>query len=237
MSRRRGVNNSSQQESSLFSYPLGHNEIIEIQMRRQDDFVVKAEFAQNMFVIKLRIQDVIRQIHLPSDSDASSTYEIEDTSIQASATNEIHWVKCNNLITSLVSILSRTRVPQDNNERLRLILNLSCLARSMKPFTAGGKNRRHKVRPILIDIKNVRVELSAVNKMVPATVSSIETLEKVKFEKGLSNMEECRICLDRFQDGVQVSRMPCQYIFHGDCITTWLKTSHFCPLCRFIMPS
>lgn len=236
MSRRRGVDNSSQQESSLFSYPLGHNEIIEIQMRRQDDFVVEAEFAQNMFIIKLQIQDVIRQIYLPSDSDASSTYEIEDTSIQASATNEIHWVKSNKLVTTLMSILSRTRVPQENNERLRLILNLSCLARSMKPFTAG-KNHRHEVRPILIDIKNVRVELSAVNKMVPATVSSIETLEKVRFEKGLSNMEEFRICLDWFQDGVQVSRMPCQHIFHGDCIATWLKTSHFCPLCRFIVPS
>ncbi|KAK8259897.1 hypothetical protein V6Z11_D13G086200 [Gossypium hirsutum] len=37
--------------------------------------------------------------------------------------------------------------------------------------------------------------------------------------------------------GAEAYRMPCSHIFHGDCIEKWLKQNHYCPICRFEMPT
>ena len=73
--------------------------------------------------------------------------------------------------------------------------------------------------------------------LIPATKSSIQALEKVKFQQGLMNsVQECTICMEGFQTGLEVTRMPCSHVYHEGCIVKWLKTSHFCPLCRYPMP-
>ncbi|KAG8367709.1 hypothetical protein BUALT_Bualt16G0101200 [Buddleja alternifolia] len=73
--------------------------------------------------------------------------------------------------------------------------------------------------------------------MVPAVDWSIEALEtKILVDHGT-----CSICLEEFSiDGISEGVcMPCKHkhIFHGDCIQKWLKTSHYCPICRFEMPT
>ncbi|KAG2675691.1 hypothetical protein I3760_12G016900 [Carya illinoinensis] len=67
-----------------------------------------------------------------------------------------------------------------------------------------------------------------------ATRPSIEALEKVTLEEGRG--ENCMVCLADYEDGVEVTRMPCSHLFHGDCIVKWLLSSHLCPLCRYPMP-
>ncbi|KZV38819.1 hypothetical protein F511_21821 [Dorcoceras hygrometricum] len=69
-------------------------------------------------------------------------------------------------------------------------------------------------------------------RMVPATVSSIESLN-ITTAKAEQN---CSICLEDFDLGCQVVSMPCSHVFHEECIKTWLRRSHYCPLCRFEMP-
>ncbi|KAK9995997.1 hypothetical protein SO802_020683 [Lithocarpus litseifolius] len=73
-------------------------------------------------------------------------------------------------------------------------------------------------------------------KSIPATKSSIKALEKIMFQPSSNSIQECSICLEEFQTGFEVTRMPCSHVYHGKCIAKWLQTSHFCPLCRYPMP-
>ncbi|CAO1638597.1 unnamed protein product [Sympodiomycopsis kandeliae] len=45
--------------------------------------------------------------------------------------------------------------------------------------------------------------------------------------------EECPICLGTFSEGERVRLLPCQHLFHQDCVDEWLiKVKKFCPSCR-----
>ncbi|XP_015054997.2 E3 ubiquitin-protein ligase SDIR1-like [Solanum pennellii] len=79
-------------------------------------------------------------------------------------------------------------------------------------------------------------ESSSTDGMVPASKSSIELLEPVEANERNSN-DECLVCLDELGEETQVVRLPCSHMFHAECITKWLENSHYCPLCRFEMPT
>ncbi|PIN00808.1 Ubiquitin--protein ligase [Handroanthus impetiginosus] len=57
--------------------------------------------------------------------------------------------------------------------------------------------------------------------MVPAADSVIESLESMKITLSLDDFGTCPVCLEEFP---------------RDCEAEWLRTSHYCPICRFEMP-
>lgn len=69
--------------------------------------------------------------------------------------------------------------------------------------------------------------------MIPTSQASIQSLES----KIIDSSDECSICLQDFKVGCEGVCMPCSHMFHRNCITRWLRTSHYCPICRFQMPS
>ncbi|XP_039020508.1 E3 ubiquitin-protein ligase RNF126-like [Hibiscus syriacus] len=72
--------------------------------------------------------------------------------------------------------------------------------------------------------------------MVGASESSVKKMvKKVKVEDGEGG--DCMVCLEELRFGFEASRMPCSHLFHGGCIERWLKQSHYCPICRFEMPT
>lgn len=79
--------------------------------------------------------------------------------------------------------------------------------------------------------------------MVPAAKEYIvRGLEKVRLKDEEEDDKEeerkrCSICLDTIPGGLYVSRLSCLHIFHDDCIKEWLSRSHYCPLCRFQLPT
>ncbi|KAI9168996.1 hypothetical protein LWI28_005145 [Acer negundo] len=93
--------------------------------------------------------------------------------------------------------------------------------------------------------------------MVPASESSLKNMLKrvrvaaadvdVEEEKSerkrrrveisSSSSENCSICLEEMEAGSYGTSMPCSHMFHGGCIVKWLKQSHYCPVCRYEMPT
>ena len=43
----------------------------------------------------------------------------------------------------------------------------------------------------------------------------------------------CSICLDDYSDPeIKLNKLPCNHIFHKDCVQEWLKDNDTCPDCR-----
>eukprot|EP01127_Copromyxa_protea_P012027 TRINITY_DN3095_c0_g1_i3.p1 TRINITY_DN3095_c0_g1~~TRINITY_DN3095_c0_g1_i3.p1 ORF type:complete len:126 (-),score=39.76 TRINITY_DN3095_c0_g1_i3:201-578(-) len=48
--------------------------------------------------------------------------------------------------------------------------------------------------------------------------------------------KECTVCQCELKEAEEVLEMPCQHLFHEECITPWLKMNNSCPVCRFELP-
>ncbi|ESQ47889.1 hypothetical protein EUTSA_v10021059mg [Eutrema salsugineum] len=73
----------------------------------------------------------------------------------------------------------------------------------------------------------------------PASKSAIDALPTVKVTKDMlkSEMNQCAVCMDEFEDGSDVKQMPCKHVFHQDCLLPWLQLHNSCPVCRYELPT
>ena len=58
-----------------------------------------------------------------------------------------------------------------------------------------------------------------------------ETYTKSYSSDDDSDKYVCRICLDEYEDGVDIKTLRCFHIFHATCIDKWLTRKASCPLC------
>ena len=69
----------------------------------------------------------------------------------------------------------------------------------------------------------------------PASEDAIRSLRKKQVDREMLGDEgkaECSICMDEVEMGKEVTMLPCDHWFHGDCVTAWLKEHDTCPHCR-----
>lgn len=59
-----------------------------------------------------------------------------------------------------------------------------------------------------------------------------EAEAEAEVERKEEEGRECSICLEAFVANEQVVVTPCKHMFHGDCITPWVKSHGKCPICR-----
>ena len=52
-----------------------------------------------------------------------------------------------------------------------------------------------------------------------------------ELEGGMGD-DACAVCQDAYHLGQDVLWVPCDHVFHRDCILPWLKSSSTCPICR-----
>lgn len=74
----------------------------------------------------------------------------------------------------------------------------------------------------------------------PASKDEVSKLEKIIVTE--NNIDDvkliaaescCSVCKDDFILNQSLLKLPCNHIFHDDCILPWLKERNSCPTCRF----
>lgn len=73
----------------------------------------------------------------------------------------------------------------------------------------------------------------------PASKSAVEALPNIKVDDNLlkSELAQCAVCKDDFEQGMEVKQMPCKHVYHSDCILPWLELHNSCPVCRYELPT
>lgn len=73
----------------------------------------------------------------------------------------------------------------------------------------------------------VPVKDSALKKIPIKLYSEVD--KEHKMEKNI----QCSICLCEYEKDDEISHLPCNHIYHPDCIEGWFKNSAKCPVCKY----
>ncbi|CAI9775142.1 unnamed protein product [Fraxinus pennsylvanica] len=135
-----------------------------------------------------------------------------------------------------VELASYDITPRSLEQQLSSLLTNFALTR-WKKFIVVEIRKVLETRLIERALQEVFEESDGVD-MVPTSMDAIMSLQKkeMEYKKDGIEVESCTICLEEISIGSVVSTLPCRHVFHGDCISSWLKRSHYCPICRFEMP-
>ncbi|XP_013860017.1 E3 ubiquitin-protein ligase RNF126 [Austrofundulus limnaeus] len=67
----------------------------------------------------------------------------------------------------------------------------------------------------------------------PADRDKIKNLPSVQItDEHVASALECPVCKEDYSIGENVRQLPCNHMFHNDCIVPWLEQHDTCPVCR-----
>uniref|UniRef100_A0A7N0V8U7 RING-type domain-containing protein n=1 Tax=Kalanchoe fedtschenkoi TaxID=63787 RepID=A0A7N0V8U7_KALFE len=59
-----------------------------------------------------------------------------------------------------------------------------------------------------------------------------EEMVHVEIDAASHDYDPCAICWNEFAVGTGILKLPCDHLFHEECIRAWLERRWNCPLCR-----
>jgi hypothetical protein len=96
------------------------------------------------------------------------------------------------------------------------------MRRSMEAESNGMKTQQAEAKAMEVLAAMPRVKFGE-----PAGSSSDAAAQQA----AETNCDECPMCLEEFQRGEEVLRLPCEHFFHESCLAPWLLKSLQCPMC------
>ena len=78
-------------------------------------------------------------------------------------------------------------------------------------------------------------QVSGLGGAPPADKEVIKRLKLSLWREGRNTEKDCAICQEDYQDKDKMMAMPCDHLFHKDCLTTWLGLRNTCPSCRKVL--
>jgi len=86
----------------------------------------------------------------------------------------------------------------------------------------------------LDDILNRTFEEHKSSGPPPASKRELNRLKKLTItEEHLDSSMQCSVCHDKYLLDDKCHVLPCQHVYHQDCIIPWLNLHNTCPICRF----
>lgn len=67
--------------------------------------------------------------------------------------------------------------------------------------------------------------------------SCLPTVKITSLILELDSLIVCAVCKDQFVLDCDAKKLPCNHMFHAQCILPWLNIHSSCPLCRFSVPT
>ena len=94
--------------------------------------------------------------------------------------------------------------------------------------------RQELIESILRQLAELQVDLRL---QVPLGEQATKRLPTRRYQTGQEKMDLCAICVDDFTDGDNLRVLPCEHVFHSECVDEWLiNHSSLCPLCKMEVP-
>ncbi|GFO46385.1 E3 ubiquitin-protein ligase rnf115-like [Plakobranchus ocellatus] len=67
----------------------------------------------------------------------------------------------------------------------------------------------------------------------PAQKEKIDSLPRVIIDQShVDATLQCSICMEDFEVATEVRKLPCDHMYHTECIVKWLEMHGTCPVCR-----
>ncbi|XP_073293165.1 probable E3 ubiquitin-protein ligase RHC2A [Primulina huaijiensis] len=113
-------------------------------------------------------------------------------------------------------------------------LGLRPLPASISEFFLGSGFDR-----LLDQLAQIEVNgIARIERNPPASKAAVESMPTVEISGQHIGLEShCAVCKEPFELGAEAREMPCNHLYHQDCILPWLSLKNSCPVCRHELPT
>ncbi|EKX52837.1 hypothetical protein GUITHDRAFT_101288 [Guillardia theta CCMP2712] len=86
-----------------------------------------------------------------------------------------------------------------------------------------------------LEFSFARLEQALTNASIRVTRETVQTICKKNVEHAPGEEACCMICLVELDDRSTDFQLPCNHVFHEECLLKWLHTHNTCPNCRCVL--